>query len=73
VGRWLPECVRTPFKNVARVVLRPFRRPPPCDIQPDDLSRQLDAILRELRRLHVRVEELREARRDAPPDARAAA
>lgn len=61
--KWLPTAIRPGFKKVMGVILRPFRRPPPSDIQSDDLQRQLDAILRELRRLHVRLEELHEAKR----------
>jgi hypothetical protein len=63
VERWLPAFVRPGFKKVMGVILRPFRPRPPSDIHPDDLQCQLDAILREMRRLHVRLEELQEATR----------
>jgi hypothetical protein len=49
----MPGTVR----RLLKAVLRPGV-PPDETLTPDDLGLQLGAILRELRRLHVRLEEL---------------
>ncbi len=46
-----------PARRLLKAVLRPGV-PPDETLTPDDLCLQLGAILRELRRLHVRLEDL---------------
>ena len=61
----VPERVRAHLRTpVRRVLKRLFGRPA---VSPAELSLQLDAILRELRRLHARLEELQEGREGMAP------
>jgi hypothetical protein len=55
---WRALSPRIPgrVRHLLRAALRPGA-PPDETLTPDDLCLQLDAILRELRRLHVRLEE----------------
>lgn len=65
---WLRRCWRVlepvvpaPLGTILKSAVKPLVRRP-TDLRPDDLRLQLDAILRELRRLHMRLEELQETR-----------
>jgi hypothetical protein len=58
---WLPRPAERRLKAAVKGVLRAFGRKGPNPLHPDDLGRQLDAVLRELRRLHARLEEMQEA------------
>lgn len=69
----LPGRLANRIGKLARSALGPLPRSlspvvPPLPL-PEEIALQLDAILRELRRLHVQVEKLQEARSpmSAPP------
>jgi len=55
----MPQRLRARLRNPWKTALKRLQRRPAA-VRPDELSLQLDAILRELRRLHVRLEELNE-------------
>jgi hypothetical protein len=63
----VPERIRARLRAPIKGALkRLFRRP--AGARAADLSLQLDAILRELRRLHVRLEDLRQERDGRAPE-----
>jgi len=56
----VPPMVRTRLKAAARSAWARLMRKPPS-VPEDELRLQLDAVLRELRRVHARLEELHES------------
>jgi hypothetical protein len=53
----MPQRLRARLRNPWKAALKRLQVRPAA-VRPDELSLQLDAILRELRRLHARLEEL---------------
>jgi len=60
---YLPGPVVRRLRAVVRAALG---HPRPTVVPPDEVRLLLDGILREMRRLHARLEELHEARQAAP-------
>lgn len=59
----VPPLVRTRLKAAARSAWSRLMRKPPS-VPEDELRLQLDGVLRELRRVHARLEELHELLED---------
>jgi hypothetical protein len=61
---WLPRPAEKGLKSAFKAALRPFGWKEPNPFPEEDLGLRLDAVLRELRRLHVRLEEMQQTMDD---------